>query len=60
MTGKGFTAVLTGKKLVITINDITKTHGTSKSGNSEIIATSSGNVDVGNGVKLGLNVYKPV
>jgi hypothetical protein len=52
----------TGKaqKLVITV-DLSKTFGMSKSGNSEIIATSSGNVTVpGTDAKLGLNVYKPI
>jgi len=50
---------IVGKKMVITV-DLSKTHGVSKSGKSEIIATTSGNVDVGGGVKLGLNCYKPV
>jgi hypothetical protein len=48
-----------GKKLVIEV-DLSKSHGVSKSGKSEIVATTSGNVDIGNGVKLGLNCYKPV
>lgn len=48
-----------GKNLTIVV-DLSKTHGVSKSGKSEIIATTSGNVDVGGGIKLGLNCYKSV
>jgi len=48
-----------GKKMVITV-DLSKTYGVSKSGKSEIIATTSGNVDIGDGVKLGINCYRPV
>jgi len=51
---------VTGKKLVIEV-DLSKRHGLSKSGKNEIIATTAGNVDVGGGIKLGLNVYtRPV
>ncbi len=47
-------------KLVITV-DLSKRLGPSKSGKTNIIATTAGNVAVGNeGVKLGLNVYIPV
>jgi len=46
------------KKLIIEI-DLTKRFGASKSGKSEIIATTAGNIDV-DGVKLGLNCYVPV
>jgi hypothetical protein len=48
-----------GKKLTIEV-DLGKRFGPSKSGKSEIIATTAGNVDVGNGVKLGLNCYVPI
>ena len=47
---------VTGKKLVIEV-DLSKRSGLSKSGKNEIIATTAGNVDVGGGIKLGLNVY---
>jgi hypothetical protein len=52
---------VTGKKLVITV-DLGKTHGTSKSGNSTIIASTQGNQSVPgtDDVKIGLNIYKPV
>ena len=40
--------------------DLTKTFGRSKSGKTEIIATTEGNVSVdGSGkIKMGLNIYK--
>lgn len=44
-------------KLVITV-DLTKRFGPSKSGKTEIVATSGGNADTGHeGVKFGLNVF---
>lgn len=43
-------------ELIITIN-LKQRHGLSGSQKNEIIATTSGNVDVGDGVKLGLNCY---
>jgi len=44
--------------LTITI-DLSKTFGRSKSGKTEIIATTSGNVSVPNtDAKIGLNVYR--
>jgi hypothetical protein len=47
-------------KLIIEVN-LKETHGTSGSGKSEIIGTTGGNVDIGrDGIKFGLNVYKPV
>lgn len=48
------------KNNVLTITvDLTKNFGRSKSGKSEIIATTGGNVSVPNtDVKLGLNVYR--
>ncbi|KKL23127.1 hypothetical protein LCGC14_2428550 [marine sediment metagenome] len=45
-----------GKKLTIEI-DLAKRFGQSKSGKSDIIATAAGNVDIGDGIKLGLNCY---
>lgn len=55
--GEGFTLVNDGTKLVITV-DLTNNAGVSGSGKSIMIATSGGNVDVGDGVKMGLNIYK--
>ena len=49
--------VVPGKSMVITI-DLTKTVGPSKSGKTVIIATTSGNVPVADGVIMGLNVYR--
>jgi hypothetical protein len=52
----------TGKsrKLVIEC-DISKSFGKSKSGSSEMFATTAGNIDVPDtDLKLGLNLYKPV
>lgn len=52
-----------GSLLVITV-DLSQDHGPSKSGNSNIIATSAGNMNVARiapdwkGVKVGLNVFK--
>ncbi len=51
-----------GKKLVLEV-DLEQEFGTSSSGKSITIASSEGNVTVPceiNGVKIGLNVYKPV
>lgn len=49
-----------GNVLTITVN--LKAQATpSKSGKSEVIATTSGNVSVpGTDAKIGLNVYRPV
>jgi hypothetical protein len=46
-------------KLVITV-DLTKSFGRSKSGKTEIIATTEGNVSVEQRpeIKVGLNIYK--
>lgn len=57
---KGMKIQLTGKKLVITVDDVTKSQGTSKSGKSKVIATTEGNVSLPkphDDVKIGLNVY---
>lgn len=45
-----------GKKMVITV-DLSKRLGPSKSGKTQIIATTAGNVAVAKGVTIGLNVY---
>lgn len=46
-----------GNKLVITV-DLTQDYGASKSGKTTIVASTQGNVTVGD-VKVGLNVYRP-
>lgn len=46
-----------GNKLVIEV-DLSQNFGQSKSGKSTIIATSEGNEALGEGIFLGLNVYK--
>lgn len=46
-------------KLVITI-DLTKNYGESSSGKSIIIATTAGNMPVGDNMYLGLNVYQKI
>lgn len=45
-------------KLVITI-DLGKKGQPSKSGKSLVIASTKGNADIGNGIMLGINCYKP-
>jgi hypothetical protein len=47
-----------GKQLTIVV-DLSKRLGTSKSGKSEIVATTAGNIPVADGVMLGLNCYVP-
>lgn len=50
-------------KNVLTIQiDLSKDQGTSKSGKNTLIASSGGNMEVPGapGVKMGLNIYKPV
>lgn len=44
--------------LTITV-DLSKTHGPSKSRKTTIVASTQGNVPVGDGAVLGLNVYRP-
>lgn len=40
--------------------NLKESHGQSASGKSEIIGSTGGNVDIGkDGIKFGLNVYKP-
>ena len=46
-----------GNSLVLTVDLSTKV-GDSKSGKSVVIATTGGNDDVGDGIMVGLNVYK--
>jgi hypothetical protein len=50
-----------GDALTITVN-LKETGTLSKSGNSEVIATTKGNVSVPGrpDVKIGLNIYQPV
>ena len=51
---------VSGNKLVIEI-DLSQSFGLSKSGKSETIASTDGNVSVPGReeVKIGLNIYKP-
>ena len=51
----------TGSKLTITI-DLSKSFGPSKSGKTEIVATTGGNVivDVNSQTKIGINAYRPI
>jgi len=56
---RGFTIKETGDEIVITI-DKNNEGGISKSGKSQIVATSSGNISLNDGLKLGLNCYKPI
>lgn len=37
--------------------DLSQSFGRSSSGKSTIIASAGGNQDIGNGVKVGLNIY---
>jgi hypothetical protein len=50
------------KNILIIKVDLTKRYGPSKSGKTEIIATTAGNVNAPeqNDVKIGLNVYSPI
>jgi len=49
----------TDKKGIMTITiDTNKEFGLSKSGKTTIIATSSGNVELEDGIFLGMNVYR--
>lgn len=49
-----------GDTLTIEVN-LKEELGTSKSGKTTMIATTGGNADIGkDGVKFGLNVYKPL
>lgn len=55
--GTNMEVFLDGTKLTIVV-DMSKRYGTSKSGKSEIIATSSGNKRITGDVWIGLNVYE--
>lgn len=55
--GTNMEVFLEGNKLTIIV-DVSKRHGTSKSGKSEIIATSSGNRRIKDEIWIGLNVYE--
>ena len=47
-----------GKGLSITVPDTTKVCGLSDSGKNITVATTHGNVGVGNGLTVSVNVYK--
>jgi len=46
-----------GDELIVRV-DLTKNFGDSKSGKSQVIASSGGNVEVSTGVKMGINVFR--
>lgn len=52
-------AKLSGTTLVITC-DLSKAVVASKSGKSAVIASTQGNVPLDGGLRLGLNLYRPV
>jgi hypothetical protein len=54
--GEGFTARVEGDELIITV-DLSRQGTPSKSGKSLVIATTRGNVKIGD-VSVGLNVYR--
>lgn len=56
---KNVTYKMVGSILEIRV-DTSARLGQSKSGKSESVATTEGNVDLGNGLYLGLNVYKSI
>jgi hypothetical protein len=56
VVGKGVQIEVEGSLLTIKV-DLSKKHGLSSSGKSEIIASSMGNVEIAPGVKMGLNIY---
>jgi hypothetical protein len=45
-----------GDKLTLEV-DLSKRFGKSASGKTTIIASSGGNQDIGDGIKVGLNIY---
>jgi hypothetical protein len=55
------TTAIKGSKLTLTI-DLSKSQGTSASGKSTVVATTQGNVSIGDaaGTKMGLNVYRKI
>ncbi len=46
-----------GSTLVMS-TDLAKNFGPSKSGKSEIIATTSGNIEIAPGIFAGINIYR--
>lgn len=57
--GKNVEVTVKGNTLTIVV-DLAEDQGISKSGKSQIIATTSGNAAIGGGVIIGLNVYRKV
>jgi hypothetical protein len=55
--GTNVTAQVEGNVLTLRI-DLSKDLGPSKSGKTRMVATTSGNVKLPDGAKLGLNVYR--
>lgn len=55
--GENIHSAIAGTKLTLTI-DLSKVLRKSASGKSNIVATTGGNVDLGNGLKLGVNCYR--
>lgn len=60
--GKNVSYTLDASGILTLRIDLNVSQGTSASGKSEIVATTSGNKEVmgGNGVVAGLNFYRPV
>lgn len=59
-TVQGMTIKLNADKTKATIEvDLTSRLGPSASGKSINIATTGGNVDIGGGIKAGINIYVP-
>jgi hypothetical protein len=48
-----------GKVLTLTV-DLSKSLGPSKSGKSQVIASTEGNIDIEGGATIGLNVYRKI
>ena len=57
--GENVKGKLAGHVLTLTI-DLSHRAGKSSTGKSDIIATTSGNMDLGNGVRLGVNCFRKV
>lgn len=55
--GKNVEYTVEGNILTVRI-DLSKDHGPSASGKTRIIATTSGNVALPGGAKVGINVYR--
>ena len=56
--GRNVKVTKEGSILTIVV-DLSKRHGLSKSQKNEVIATTGGNVEVVEGVRMGLNIYTP-